>query len=132
MRNNNNNNWWQDNKGLFNSTVSAPELTLKLVRAEATFETATAAEGELLSVVFSYFPGYAPHTFGPPDSWDDGTPAELNIKAIRTLVPLHFEESGIKLEIAAGHDITNLFSLEEIEKFAEQLLARAEAGAQAD
>lgn len=125
------NNWWQS-KGLFHSTVSAPELTLNLVRAQATFETATAAEGELLSVAFSYSPGEAARLFGHPDDRDDGTPAELSIKAIRTIVPLSFEESGIKLEIAAGHDITKLFSLEEIEKFEDQLLVRAEAGATDD
>jgi hypothetical protein len=112
--------------------IKASELTLKLVRAGETFDTVTAAEGELLSVEFAYVPGDAPRSFGPPDTWDDGAPAEIHIRAIRTIVPLYFEEMGLKLEIVAGHDIKNLFSLEELEKVEEELLARAEAGALGD
>lgn len=82
-----------------------------------------------VKVHFSYTPGDAPRGFGPPDTWDDGAPAEVCIKAIKADANVHFDnDDGISLTAARGTDLLPLFSHTQLAALEDNLLARAEAG----
>lgn len=82
-----------------------------------------------VKVEFSYTPGDEPRSFGPPDTWDDGTPPEVIIKAIKADSNVHFDNGdGIALTAARGTDLLPLFSHSQLLALEDKLLARAEAG----
>lgn len=107
-------NWWQE-KERFHACLTAPALMVKLARAQATFDTLTAEAGELLAVEFTCA-AEVPERL------------QVQIQALRTIGPAFFYGNGMRLEIEGERDITHLFSLEELEQFAEQLRRRAETG----
>lgn len=99
-----------------------------LLSCEPDFAELVATEFSV-NIEFSYTPADAPRSFGHPDTWDDGAPAELCIHAIKADANVHFDnDDGISLTAARGTDLLPLFSHTQLAALEDKLLARAEAG----